>query len=861
MLLEREGLLASLRERLVGAASGQGSLVLLAGEAGAGKTSLVRAFLESLDDSALVIEGACDPLTTPRPLSPLRDFAADPDSGLADLDLDGDAIQTFNHVLDRLRHSIRPVVLVIEDIHWADEATLDFLRFIGRRLAASKAVVVSTYRDDEVGPDHPLRPVLGQLLPIGSTWRMSVPALTLDAVTRLAASRPIDPSNLLRLTDGNAFFVTEILASGDDLPSTVQEAILARVAQLEDSPRRVVEAVSIAPRALEIEKAMTLVRSTPANVDRAVGSGVLLEDGANLRFRHELARAAIEGSMPPARRLQMHRQMIGLLEEAEIRDTARLAHHAIRAASPELIVEYAPEAAEQAIRRGARREAVAFCRAALEYPEVLGADGAANLRVAMANELRLLGDPEGSVPELRQAIDHFRAEGAAEELANALGLLQGSLWNLRRFEEGWDAIDEAVTVLRPLGPTEMLGMTLYRIAHNHMLARHAGPAFEHIAEAKEVAEATGSVDVAWLALMMTGCLHIVVGNADEGIRLLEQSVTEAEAMHNPRFVSIGLGMLGSGGGEARRYDAAIPALERGVVQGLATDEDYSVAYDRAWLARIAFERGRWEEAVTYADLVAGTLAQPSGIADITAMSALGRVRVRRGDPGGLDVLERMVELSREHELQHGWNAICGKAEHHWLTGDPGTALDVLEPAFTRALDTDSEWARGEIGFWMWRVGAIEGPPDGAAEPFALQMAGEWQAAADAWRQIGCPYEVAMALADGSEEANVQALELLDPLGARPLADRIRGQLRAVGADNIPRRPTSETMSNPAALTKRQLEVLRLIAEGSSNEEIADVLFISKKTVEHHVSAIYSKLGVGSRLEATKAAAEVGAIEK
>jgi DNA-binding CsgD family transcriptional regulator len=860
VLLEREGLLESLRERLDEATTGSGSMVLVAGEAGAGKTALLRVFAASLGDSALTIQGACDPLSTPRPLSPLRDFAADPDAGLADLDFDRDPIHIFNEVLDRLRHTIRPIVMVVEDIHWADDATLDFLRFIGRRVHDSKSVVVCTYRDDEVGPDHALRSVLGQLIPLGSTERLVVPCLSLDAVTRLVADRPIDARALFQVTDGNPFFVTEVLESGEELPSSVQEAVLARVARLADSSRRAVEAVSIAPRALEVEKVMALVGSSPETIDRAVGSGVLLEDGLALRFRHELAREAIEGSIPPARRLEMHRQMIALLLEDDTRDLARLAHHAIKGGSPELIVEYAPEAAREAVRRGARREAVSFCRAALEYPEVLGADEAAALRVTLGTELRLLDEPSASVEEFHMAIEHFRHVGATEELADVLGLLQGSLWNLGRFDQGWEAMNEAVALLRPLGPTEALGRTLYRVAHHHMLARHARPAFYNIAEARSVAEATGSGDIAWLVSMMTGCIHIVVGDADEGVRLLGEAVAKAEEMENPRFLSLGLGMLGSGGGEARRYETATDALERGVEQGMATDEDYGVAYDRSWLARIAFEQARWDDAVALAEAVSNTTLQRSGIAYITAMSALGRARVRRGDPGGLQLLEEMVELARAHELQHGWNAICGRTEHMWLKGRARDTLDELEPAHARALDTDSEWARGEIGFWMWKAGAIDGPPEGAAEPFALQMAGEWRAAAKVWEDIGCPYEVAMALADGDVEARLESLEILDSLGARPMAEKVRTGLRELGVDAIPRGPNKATLANPGRLTPRQLEVVRLIADGLTNDQIAEELYVSKKTVEHHVSAIYAKLGVESRTQAVKAAGDAGALK-
>jgi DNA-binding NarL/FixJ family response regulator len=160
---------------------------------------------------------------------------------------------------------------------------------------------------------------------------------------------------------------------------------------------------------------------------------------------------------------------------------------------------------------------------------------------------------------------------------------------------------------------------------------------------------------------------------------------------------------------------------------------------------------------------------------------------------------------------------------------------------------------------MWRAGAIDEAPPGAAEPFALQMDGYWRAAADAWREIGCPYEAAMALADGAVTDQLEALEILDTLAARPLADRIRARLRVLGHQAVPRGPNRATMANPAGLTNRQLEVVRLIAEGLSNDEIADRLFLSKKTVEHHVSAIYSKLGVKTRTKAVKIAAEVGAV--
>lgn len=855
MLLEREDLLETLRAGL----SRLGELALVAGEAGAGKTSLVRAFVDELDEKTLVITGACDPLTTPRPLSPLRDFAASADAGLGSLADDGlNPMDQFEMVLDRLRHTIRPIVMVIEDIHWADDATLDFLRFVGRRVGDVRALVVCTYREDEVGSDHPLRPVLGQLLPLATTLRLAVPPLSPDAISVLSAGRDIDPRSLHQLSGGNAFFVTEVLAAGSTLPATVQDAVLARLSRLDGGARFATEVVSVAPRHMEIEKAMGMGVDSAA-LDRAVNAGMLLAGEAGLRFRHEIARAAVEESIPPARRLRMHRQMIGLLEEDPDRDPARLAHHAIRAADAGLIADYAPAAGDQAAGRGARREAVAFYRAALQHPEELGAQRANEVRVRLGDQLRLLDRPDEGEPLLRAAASYFREVGDTERLADTLGRLQAVLWNLQRIEEGWVVMNEALETLRARSPSQALGMTLYRAAHNHMLARHAEPAFRAAAEAAEVAAEIGDGDVAWLAELTRGTIDIVVGDAAEGAEILRASAAKAEEMGNPRFVSLALGMLGSGGGESRRYGEAISALEAGIEQGLATDEDYTVAYNRSWLARIAFEQGRWDEVPRYAELVASTTLQKEGIAYLTAMSALGRVRVRRGEAGGAELLAELVDLGRSHEIQHAWNAVCGWAEHHWLADRPRAAIEVVEPAYERALDTDSSWARGEIGFWMWRLGGIDGPPPDAAEPFALHMSGRWRESAALWRDIGCPYEEALALADGDHESKLAALAVFDRLGATPMGDRLRAELRADGLAGIPRGPRKSTRKNPAGLTGRQLEVLGLMVEGLSNAEIARRLYVSKKTVDHHVSAIYSKLGVRNRARATALALSRGLV--
>lgn len=859
--MEREGLLVSLGEHLDRAAAGEGSLVLVAGEAGAGKTSLIRAFVDSLDDSTLVIQGACDPLTTPRPLSPLHDFAADPDSGLAGLTTGSrSAIEMFADVLERLSTSIRPILVVIEDIHWADDGTLDFLRFVGRRIEPTKATMVCTFRDDEVGPDHPLRPVLGQLVPLASTHRLSVPPLSFEGVTRLVTGHPFEPAEMFRLTDGNPFFVTEIIATGEGLPDSIQSAVLARVARLDDKARRIVHAVSVAPRSLEMTSALKIADGALEDIDTALSAGVLLADGHRLRFRHELARSAVEEALPPARRLGLHRKMLRILEEEGSGDLARLAHHAIHADEVDLVIRYAPAAAREASSRAAHKEAARFFEAALDHCGRMPPDEEAAMRVELANELGIIDRRPEALEHIDRALEHYRSSGDELSLARTLIPDTGARWRFEdaaRFRRG---IGEALDVLQRIGPSRDLTRAYIASAYQYMLARRHRAASVDLLEARKTATESGTTDLTWMIRLLEGTVALVVGDTDAGVRILHEVSRQAEVERRRDDETLALMMLGSGGGEVRLYDEAIPALERAVGHGLSVDQDYLVAYCRAWLGRVALEQGRWDDAVEYAELVDRATAYRKGIAILTGLSSLGRVRARRGDPGAVKLLEEMVELSRTHELQHGWNAICGLAECLWLAGHPSAGLDQLESAYRRALDTDSEWARGEIGFWMWRAGAIGGPPEGAAEPFALQMTGEWRAAADAWREIGCPYEVAMALADGPEQAKLEALEILDQLGARPLADRVRSRLRELGVESIPRGPTRRTRSNPAGLTARQLEVLRLMVDGLSNPQIAERLYLSKKTVEHHISAIYTKLGVSSRPRAIRAAAEVGAIE-
>jgi DNA-binding CsgD family transcriptional regulator len=270
------------------------------------------------------------------------------------------------------------------------------------------------------------------------------------------------------------------------------------------------------------------------------------------------------------------------------------------------------------------------------------------------------------------------------------------------------------------------------------------------------------------------------------------------------------------------------------------------------------DEGRWAEA---AESAAFVLRDPRTwpVPRVYALAVLGLVRARRGDPEVWPPLDQALALAAPTgELQQIAPAAAARAEAAWLEGDDAALAVATEAALELAVARRASWVVGEIACWRWRAGVHEEIPRGAAEPYALQMSGEWARAAELWTELGCPYEAALALADADDEdALRRALEELQRLGAQPAAANVARRLRERGARGLPRGPRPASQKNPAGLTSRQLEVLVLVAEGLRNAEIAERLVLAEKTVDHHVSAILRKLGVRTRGQASAEAVRFG----
>jgi predicted ATPase len=300
-LLERDAALAGLAEALETVrATSQGRLVLLPGEAGLGKTALLRRFRDRLDESQRVLSGGCDPLFTPRPLGPLLAIAEEIGGELADVVARGAIPHEVVAVLVRVLRS--PTVFVLEDVHWADEATLDVLRLLVRRIESVPVLIVASYRDDELDRRHPLRVMLGELATNIAVTRLRIDPLSPSAVEQLAEPHGVDADELYRKTLGNPFFVAEVLsATGAGIPDTVRDAVLARAAPLSPAARQLLEAIAVVPVRVELPLLAAVAGDGIGAFEECLRSGVLAADPSGVSYRHELARLAFEEAIPPNR--------------------------------------------------------------------------------------------------------------------------------------------------------------------------------------------------------------------------------------------------------------------------------------------------------------------------------------------------------------------------------------------------------------------------------------------------------------------------------------------------------------------------------------------------------------------------------
>ena len=856
MLLEREAQLAALASYAGEARKAQGRLVLVAGEAGVGKSALVEQLQRNLPGASW-FWGACDGLFTPRPLGPLFDIAAKLGGELLEAcRADAPREALFGALLRQVSEPGALHVVVVEDVHWADEATIDLLRFLGRRIRDATVLLIVTYRDDGLAAGDPLLLALGDLATQRSVRRVSLAPLSAGAVQVMAGGSERDAAELRELTGGNPFYLSQVIAAGmDELPASARDAVLARAARLGGTARTVLDAAALIGTRVEFPLLESVTDCPPAAVDGLLGAGLLTGDGPALKFRHEIVRLAVQDAVPAHRRGLIHARILDVLRRCGAGDDARLAFHAEGAGDGPAVLRYAPAAARRAAELGAHREAAAQYERALRFSGGADAAAAARLYDAFGYEASLLDRMQEAVDARERALALWRQVGDERREGDTLRWLAGALNAASRGSEGRAAAVAAITLLEPLGPSPELASAYASLASLRMVNYDHAEAIELAQRAVAIAGPLGRTDIVSDSLNTEACSLQGIGG------------DWATAMRRALDVAV------SGGHEAqvgRAYvntyamyvdEKAFASGEAYYTDGVAyCDEHDLTSYSiflRSQRTNMLERTGRWDEAVA----IAGELllrGGPSPGIRLCPLNRLGTIRARRGEPGVWECLDEAVGYADgAGEAQNIVPVRLERAEARWLEGDQAAAVREAELAHDSGAGCD-QWGRGALAVWLMRTGSNLGVSGSLAGPYQRQLDGDWTGAARLWQELACPYEAAMALLDSTDEdALREALQILAGLRATAVIRVARRKMRDLGFRSIPAGPRTATREHPLGLTRREHEVLDLIVGGHTNAEIAEQLFISAKTVDHHVSAVLAKLGAPSRNVAASEAVRLG----
>lgn len=857
-LLERENALAALTDYRSEAATGSGRCVLISGEAGIGKTALIRHFVAEAD--ARAFWGYCDGLFTPRPLGPVHDVATELGQDVADALEDGDRQRLFKSVLRGIA-SPAPGILIIEDAHWADDATLDLLVFAVRRIHEVPALLVVTYRDD-LPAMHPLRLALGRVASAASIRRITLPPLTVAAVARLLTARgtDLDPVYVHRETGGNPFFVSETLQAGlDRVPQGVADAIAARTAALPIAAAEALSAAALCGSRVELEVVSEVIAATEQGaIVEAAASGVVQVEGRSLVFRHELVRRALERSVDPTRAKDLHRAILAALEKRALgdEDAARLAYHAEQAGEIERVTAYADAAATAAHAVGAHREAAAQLSRLLRCGKALTREQRAHYLERRSYECYLTDQLADALATQKTAVDAWRALGNARRLGDSLRALSRFAWYGGDRQLAQSAADEAIDILekQPLG--RELAMAYSNRSQLYMLQADYSEAIDWGERAIALAERCDDAESLVHALNNVGSSQ--AGQGDEGGYLkLERSLQFAQQHGFQEHIARAYTNLGCSALFASDYPTARPYLDAGFTYCYDHDLDSWTLYIAAMRSRLLLEQAEWDAALQIARWLLSQRKVETAITRSIALIVEGLIAERRGGDGEARLVEALDLALPTGEADRIAYVRVARAETRWLRGDLAGAVDEAQAALSVALETESGGTRGLASVWLARVGGQ--PPEGiqVIEPIQLELRGAFEEAAIAWRAIGCVYDASVCAARSTTRGVVRdaatTLLSLDATAATTALERWR---RAAGLGALPRGPRRSTRANPAGLTPREMEILGLLAEGLRNVDIARRLFVSEKTVDHHVSSVLRKLGVPSRGAAAARAREL-----
>ncbi|MGN6867132.1 MAG: ATP-binding protein [Solirubrobacteraceae bacterium] len=851
-LLEREDALGVLAGALEAARSGSGAMVLVSGEAGIGKTSLLRAVRDT--GGLPFYLGKCEPLSIPEPLGPVRELAEAAGAGERP-ELESGERRALARVLVTALTAHGAAMAAVEDAHWADPATLDVLRILARRVEEVPLALVLTLRNDELAANPPLARLVGDLATESRVSRIELAPLSMEAVRMLAGADGADAREVARVTGGNPFLVVEMLAAPDRLPASVRDATMARVSRLSSDARGLVDLAAVVGERVPAALLDVLAPEQASAVEEALARGVLTDDGATLGFRHELIRRSIESALSTPRRTALHASVANALAAREEADHARIAHHADAAGLGELAAQHAALAAVAAERVGALYEAGRQFERALR----LGNPDEAQRIDLLIRYARAINFSGRALDEARSAAQEAvgLADAAGDRRAGgrARAVLSATLWSLDRLTESRTAAAAAVTLLTGSGALEELARAHAALLRIESIAFDPAAAIVRGQEALAAA-AEASLDEARIDMLISlGLAHGHRGSG-EARPLLEQARREASIAGTAIQVIRAHVNSVSVASDARNGAWA----DRVANEAFARFDEFETTIPRQYLtvvhARTLLDRGRYDEAL--ARLVEGRRDWHGGVVLADAIESLVQARRGQGDPRA----RLLAALAEIEGLPPGWRHMflhAALAEVAWIAGHLEEVREHARVGLAAPYARQLVRPAADALLWAARAGQrIE--PDPLAVPLpvpvARELAGDWRTAIDAWRALEAPYEAALAALPADDRTAREAMMSLQRLGAAATARAFAREREARGAASL-RGPRRSTLSNAAGLTRREQDVLRVLAGGATNPQIASMLHLSERTVAHHVSAILSKLGASTRTAAVENARAAG----
>ena len=862
-LIERDDFLASLHNGFRKAAAAEGHCFFIIGEAGIGKTSLVKVFLKEIEDDCIEYIGACDSLFTPRPLAPLYDLALQINEDWVDkIHSISSRAELFTKFVQVLTHKQRPVVVVFEDIHWADEATLDFIKFFARRISRTKCLFVLTSRHDEINQQHSLRNVMADLSPDTFT-RIELPPFSKEAVQKLADEKGYDGEDVYSITSGNPFYVNEVLASySAGVPHNIKDSVLSSYNNLSDEARNLWQQLSVIPEGLEVERLYKVDQSWHEAIGHCIAIRILIIKNNKIRFKHELYRRTIEGSLSPFRRIALNKKLLDLFLESfqERGEIEKIVHYAKNANESELVVKYAPLAAQQAASVGSHIEASRLFLTAIEYSD--GADDCdlVEFYENYAYECYLTNQIREAITYQGKALKIWKEKNKIEQIGNSERFLSRLWWFEGNHQYSESYAQKAIEVLDNQPSSKAKAMAYSNMAHLKMLSDAIDDCIYWGKKAIEIANEIDDAETLVHAKTSIGAsMMLNPSTSEKGLALLKESLEASLKNSYHEHAGRAYAALATISVGTNNYELAQKTLEDGINYCEERDLNSSKLYMVCWKAIVKLEMGNWNEAFCIAD----NLLKNEGllpVIKIGALTVVATLRMRRGDLDALSLLHDAKTMAfKTTEPQQIIPVLTALLEYEWLTGKRQVEPDLLDEIMSGFINAKT-FAQSRFIFWLKKLGRQNslvneifrtGTP--LDVPTGVYGAIEWE-------RLGCSYEQALCLFEGRDHDKRKALSLMQHLGASGVSEKFKMEMRSSGIKKIPRGLRASTKFNPAQLTNRELEVLQLLKTGIQNKEIAEALFISPKTVDHHISSILFKLSVSSRSKAVTEGVRLGILK-